>query len=167
MSNTEPPFTVTFELTTEDLVDYLRVAQRSLNTIGMTAGVLGMIYGAYLAWTGDVAVGAVLLAMGAFLFLISATRYADRLRARSVGKRIIGTQATLTFDEGGIASSTAAGSGHASWASVDNILEGPETLVLRRGRLTKLWLPKRALGSSAEGAATLDFVRAHVSGTGR
>ena len=167
MSDTEPPFTVTFELTTEDLVDYLRLAQRSLNTIGMSAGALGMIYGAYLAWTGDVVVGAVLLAMGAFLFLISATRYADRLRARSVGKRIIGTQATLTFDEGGITSSTAAGSGHASWASVDNILESPETLVLRRGRLTKLWLPKRALGSSAESAAILDFVRAHVSGAGR
>jgi YcxB-like protein len=167
VSNTDPPFTVTFELTTEDLVDYLRVAQRSLNTIGMAAGALGVIYGAYLAWTGDVVVGAVLLAMGVLLFLISATRYADRLRARSVGKRIIGTQATLTFDEGGITSSTAAGSGHASWASVDNILESPETLVLRRGRLTKLWLPKRALGAPAERDALLDFIRAHVSGAGR
>jgi hypothetical protein len=166
VSNTQPPYTVTFELTTEDLVDYLRVAQRSLNTIGMAAGVVGLLYGAYLAWTGDVVVGAVLLAMGMFLFLVSATRHADRLRARSVGKRIIGTQATLTFDEGGIASSTAAGSGHASWASVDNILESPETLVLRRGRLTKLWLPKRALGSTAESAATLDFVRAHVNRPG-
>ena len=166
MINTQPPFTVTFELTTEDLVDYLRVAQRSLNTIGTWAGVVGMLYGAYMAWTGDVVVGGVLVAMGAFLILVSATRYADRLRARSVGKRIIGTQATLTFDEGGIVSSTAGGSGHASWAAVDNIIEGPETLVLRRGRLTKIWLPKRALGTGAERDALLDFIRAHVSGPG-
>ena len=166
MTNTQPPFTVTFELTTEDLVDYLRVAQKSLNTIGMGAGVVGMLYGAYMAWTGDVVVGGVLVAMGAFLILISATRHADRLRARSAGKRIIGTQATLTFDEGGIASSTTTGSGHASWAAVDNIQEGPETLVLRRGRLTKIWLPKRALGTGAERDALLDFIRAHVSGPG-
>lgn len=166
MTNTEPPFTVTFELTTEDLVDYLRVAQKSLNTIGMAAGVVGMLYGAYMAWTGDVVVGGVLVAMGAFLILVSATRYADRLRARSVGKRIIGTQATITFDDGGIASSTAGGSGHASWAAVDNIMESPETLVLRRGRLTKLWLPKRALGTPAERDAMLDYIRAHVSRPG-
>ncbi|HEY8135283.1 MAG TPA: YcxB family protein [Candidatus Limnocylindrales bacterium] len=166
MTNTEPPFTVTFELTTEDLVDYLRVAQKSLNTIGMAAGVVGMLYGAYMAWTGDVVVGGVLVAMGAFLILVSATRYADRLRARSVGKRIIGTQATITFDDGGIASSTAGGSGHASWAAVDNIMESPETLVLRRGRLTKLWLPKRALGTPAERDALLDYIRAHVSRPG-
>jgi hypothetical protein len=108
----------------------------------------------------------VLVAMGAFLILVSATRYADRLRARSVGKRIIGTQATITFDDGGIASSTAGGSGHASWAAVDNIMESPETLVLRRGRLTKLWLPKRALGTPAERDALLDYIRAHVSGPG-
>jgi hypothetical protein len=166
VTNTEPPFTVTFELTTEDLVDYLRVAQKSLNTIGMAAGVVGMLYGAYMAWTGDVVVGGVLVAMGAFLILVSATRYADRLRARSVGKRIIGTQATITFDDGGIASSTAGGSGHASWAAVDNIMESPETLVLRRGRLTKLWLPKRALGTPAERDAMLDYIRAHVSRPG-
>jgi hypothetical protein len=164
--NTQPPFTVTFELSTEDLVDYLRVAQKSLNTIGMAAGVVGMLYGAYMAWTGDVVVGGVLVAMGAFLILVSATRYADRLRARSVGKRIIGTQATITFDDGGIASSTASGSGHASWAAVDNIMESPETLVLRRGRLTKLWLPKRALGTPAERDAMLDYIRAHVSRPG-
>lgn len=167
MTSTQPPFTVTFELTTEDLVEYLRVAQKSLNTIGMAAGVVGMLYGAYMAWTGDVVVGGVLVAMGVFLILVSATRYADRLRARSVGKRIIGTQATLTFDEGGIASSTASGGGHASWAAIDNIQESPETLILRRGRLTKLWLPKRALGTGAERDALLGFIRTRVSGAER
>ena len=163
MSANQPPFTVTFELTTQDLVDYLRVAQKGLNTVGMAAGAIGMIYGAYLAWTGDVALGAVLFAMGAFLFLVSATPYADRLRARSAGKRIIGTQATITFDDGGINSSTASGGGHASWSAVDNLLEGPETLVLRRGRVTRLWLPKRALGAPSQSAAILNFIRTHVT----
>ena len=164
MTENHPPFTISFELQTEDLVNYLRVAQRGLNSIGLGAGFVGMIYGAYIAWSGDVVVGAVLAAMGAFLFLVSTTRYADRLRARSVGRRIIGTQATLTFDEGGITSSTAGGTGHASWAAVDNIVESEDTLVLRRGRLTKVWLPKRALGGDEESDALLEFVRAHVTG---
>ena len=167
MTDQQPPFTVRYEIQTEDLVDYLRVAQKQLNNIGIGAGMLGVLYGAYIAFTGDVVLGAVLAAMGAFLIIISATRYADRLRARSVGRRIIGTQATLAFDEGGIASSTAGGTGHASWATVDNVLESPETLVLRRGRLTKVWLPKRALGSPEESAPILTFIRAHVTGTTR
>ena len=89
--------------------------------------------------------------------------YADRLRARSAGKRIIGTQATITFDEGGINSSTASGGGHAAWSAVDNIVESPETLVLRRGRVTRLWLPKRALGSPAESSAILARMEARMS----
>jgi hypothetical protein len=167
VTDTPPPFTVTYELKTEDLVDYLRVAQRGLNSVGIGAGLIGMLYGAYIAWSGDVVVGGVLAAMGAFMFFISTTKYADRLRARSVGRRIIGTQATLTFDEGGIASSTAGGTGHASWAAVDNIVESPETLVLRRGKLMKIWLPKRALGTPEESDTLLAFIRAHVSGTTR
>lgn len=167
MTDSQPPYTVRFEIGTEDLVDYMRLAQRQLNTIGIGAGTVGMLYGAYMAWTSDVGVGAVMVAMGAFLILISATRFADRLRARSIGRRIIGTQATISFDEGGIDSSTAGGPGHASWATVDNILESPETLVLRRGRLTKVWLPKRALGTPAESDAILEFIRAHVTGMSR
>ena len=167
MTDTQPPFDVSYEIQAEDLVDYLRLAQRNLNNIGVGAGFVGILYGAYLAWSSDVVLGAVLAAMGAFLIIVSATRHADRLRARSVGRRIIGTQATLTFDEGGIASSSAGGTGHASWASVDNVLESPQTLVLRRGKLTKIWLPKRALGSPDESAAILEFIRAHVSGITR
>ncbi|MEA2676913.1 MAG: hypothetical protein QOJ81_1054 [Chloroflexota bacterium] len=167
MTNTTPPFTNTFELTTDDLVDYLRVAQRTLNSIGMAAGIAGMAYGAYLGWQGDIPLGGVLAAMGAFLFLISATRYADRLRARSIGRRIIGTQATFSIDEGGIDSNTVAGHAHASWAVVDNVMESPEMIVLRRGRMTVLWMPKRAMGSPAERDATLEFIRAHVTGITR
>jgi hypothetical protein len=166
VTNNAPPFTVSFELTTEDLVDYLRVAQKGLNSVGIAAGVIGILYGAYLAWTGSVTLGAVLGGMGAFMFLVSATRHADRLRARSAGKRIIGTQSTFTIDESGIAASTAGGTGHAPWASVDNIVESPRVVVLRRGRATKIWLPKRALGSAEESESLLRFVRAHVGATG-
>ena len=163
MSNSAPPFTTTFELTTNDLVDYLQVAQKTLNTIGMAAGILGIVYGAYLAWLGEVALGAVLALMGVFLFLVSATRYADRLRASSIGKRIVGTQATFTVDDGGIDSSTAAGRTHVSWARVDNLMESPQVMVLRRGRTTVLWLPTRAMGTPAERDAMVDFIRTHVA----
>ena len=166
MTDTGPPYRASFELTADDLVDYLRVAQKTLNNIGIGAGILGMLYGGYLAWNGDIALGGVLFAMGAFLLLISATRYADRLRARSIGRRIIGTQASFTIDEGGIDSTTVAGTSHASWAVMDNAIESPEMLVLRRGRLLVLWLPKRAMGTPAERDAMLEFIRAHISGGG-
>ena len=163
MTDTQPPFNVTFELTRDDLVNYLRLVQRNLNSIGIGAGLIGVGYGAYLAWSADITPGAVLAAMGAFLILVSATPYADRLRARTSGKRVIGTQATFTIDEGGISSSNSRGSGHASWASVDNIVESPETIVLRLGKRTKIWLPKRALGSPEESDAILEFIRDHVT----
>lgn len=167
MTNTQPPFNVTFELSRDDLVDYLRLVQKNLNSIGIGAGAIGVLYGAYLAWSTDVTPGAVLAAMGAVLILVSATPYADRLRARTSGKRIIGTQQTFTIDEGGISSSNSRGTGHASWATVDNIVESPETLVLRLGKRPKIWLPKRALGSPAERDAILEFIRAHVSDPAR
>ncbi len=159
---TEPPFTDTFEITTEDMVNYLRVAQKTLNSIGMGAGVVGALYGAYLAYLGDLVVGAVLIVMGAFLFLASATRFMDRLRARSVGKRVIGTQAKFTVSDDGIDSDTVAGNAHLSWSQSDNVVESDETILLRRGRLTICWIPTRAMGSPAERDAQLEFIRAHV-----
>ncbi|MEP7360381.1 MAG: YcxB family protein [Chloroflexota bacterium] len=160
--STEPPFTDSFQITRDDMVDYLRVAQRTLNTIGMGAGIVGALYGIYLAYLGDTALGIVLLVMGAFLFLASATRYMDRLRAASIGKRIIGTQATLTVGDSGIDSDTVAGNAHVSWSQADNVVESPQTIVLRRGRLTICWIPTRAMGLPAERDAQLEYIRAHV-----
>ena len=158
-----PPFTATFKMTTDDLVDYLRLAQKALNNIGMLAGAVGALYGIFLAYQGDAAVGAVLVGMAIFLFLVSATRYADRLRASSLGKRVVGTQASYTIDEGGIDSHTVAGKAHVSWSAATNLLESPTMVVLRRGRTTILWLPKRAMGSPAERDALLAFIREHVT----
>lgn len=163
MSNTAPPFHISFELTTDDMVEYLRVAQKRLNTIAVVAALLGVLYGAYLAWLGDVLFGVVLAAMAAILFLVSATRYVDRLRAKSIGKRLIGTQATFSIDKSGIDSSTAVGSARIPWGNVDSFVEGPHTIVLRRKRLTLLWLPKRAMGEPAERDAALKFIRAHAA----
>ncbi|MEP7379219.1 MAG: YcxB family protein [Chloroflexota bacterium] len=160
--STTPPFNVSFQVTTEDLVDYLRVAQRTLNSVGMGAGIVGALYGIYLGYLGDAALGAVLVGLGAFLFLVSATRYADRLRARSIGHRVIGTQATYAIDDGGIDSNTVAGKAHVTWSAADNYLQSPAIIVLRRGKMTVTWLPTRAMGLPAERDAVLAFIRSHV-----
>ena len=160
---TTPPFTATFHVTRDDLVDYLRLSQRTLNRIGMAAGIVGAAYGIYLAYLGDATLGAVLVGMGAFLFLVSATRYADRLRAGSIGKRVIGTQAVYTIDEGGIESDTVAGKAHVTWLAADNCLESAAVIVLRRGKMTVTWLPTRAMGSPAQRDALLAFIHSHVA----
>ena len=159
---TTPPFTVSFQITLEDLVDYLRVTQRTLNNLGMGAGLVGAVYGIYLAYLGDAALGAVLLVMGVFLFLASATPYLDRVRARPIAKRIAGTQATFVMDEGGISSDTFAGKSHITWNAADRTAESPDVIVLRRGRNSVMWLPTRAMGSPDERDALLAFIRAHV-----
>ena len=156
------PYHLTFELTTQDVVDYLRVAQRVLNYVGMGAGVVGVLYGIYLAAYGDVVLGGVLVAMAVLLFLASATPYMDRLRARSIGRRIVGTRASYTIDESGIESTTVAGTRLVPWSAADNLNEGSGVIILRRARATIVWLPKRAMGSPAEQEALLAFIRAHV-----
>ncbi len=158
-----PPFTASFQISRDDLVDYLRVAQRTLNNVGMGAGIVGGLYGIYLAYLGDVTLGAVLVGMGAFLFLVSTTRYADRLRAGSIGKRVIGTQASYTIDDGGIDSDTVAGKARVNWSAADNYLESGAVIVLRHGKRTVTWLPTRAMGSPAERDAILDFIHSHVT----
>ena len=165
MSRT-PPFTDTLDLTTDDLVDYLRVAQLRLNNIGMAAGVIGVLYGIYLAIIGEVALGGVLVVMGIGLFLASATRFMDRLRASSIGKKIVGTKAVFVVSDAGIDSTTVAGKAHIPWSASDNVSESDRVIVLRRGRTTVVWLPKRTMGTPAEADAQLDFIRAHVSPVG-
>jgi hypothetical protein len=158
----QPPFNVSFVVTAEDLVDYLQLAQRRINAVGIGAGSLALLYGFWIAVQGDAALGAVMSVMGGLLLLGSATRWADRLRARTIGRRIVGTAVTLVVDEGGIASTSGSSQRHAAWDTVDNILESDALIVLRRGRLTVVWLPKRAMGSPDERDATVAFIRAHV-----
>jgi hypothetical protein len=160
--STAPPFSFSFELTTQDVVDYLRVAQKTVNNVGIGAGIIGVLYGISLGYLGDVALGIVLIVMAVFLLLASATSYMDRLRARSVGKRIVGTRASYTIDEGGIDSTTVAGQRHVPWSDADNVLEGSAVIIVRRARTTIAWLPKRAMGSPAERDALLEFIRAQV-----
>ena len=157
-----PPFRGTFEISVEDMVDYLRVAQRTLNIFGVGASVVGAAYGVYVASHGDIPLGVVMVAMGTFLLAASATRFFDRFRARRVGKRILGTTASFVIDEGGIDSNTVAGQAHFPWSAADNISESAQVMILRRGRMTVVWMPKRAFGAPAERDALLAFVRAHV-----
>jgi hypothetical protein len=161
-----PPFTDTLELKTDDLVDYLRVAQRTLNGVGMGGGVVGVLYGVYLASIGEVALSGVLVVMGIVLFLASATRFMDRLRASSIGKKIVGTKATFVVGDNGIDSTTIAGKTHIAWSSSDNVAESDRVIVLRRGRVTVVWLPKRAMGTDAEREAQLEFIRGHFGAAG-
>ncbi|HUP83934.1 MAG TPA: YcxB family protein [Candidatus Limnocylindria bacterium] len=158
-----PPFTVTFEVGTDDIVDYLQLAQKRLNAVGMGAGSLALLYGFWIAVQGDPLLGAVMSLMGGLLLVGSATRYADRLRARTIGRRIVGTQVAFSIGEGGIESTSGTIRRNAAWSTVDNVLESDSMIVLRRGRLTVVWLPKRAMGSPEQRDAALEFIRSHVA----
>ena len=123
-------------------------------------GIIGALYGAYLAYLGDTALGVVLIVMGAFLFLASATRYMDRCGAVHRQARH-GTPATFTVV-------TSASTPHRRG-------QCPRLLVAGRQRhrepaddrapsrpVTVCWIPTRAMGSAAERDAQLAFIRAHV-----
>ena len=162
----EPPYQVTFVITTEDLVDYLRVVQRTLNMFAAAAGAVGIIGSLIVAVLVDPVSAVVLLLVGGFLLLSASTRYFDRWRARRQGRSVIGTNATFTISKAGIEARTGTGTGHISWPDVTRVSESSAMLVLMRDRLTLGWLPKRALGPDPRREQVLAFIRRMAGSAG-
>ena len=161
-----PPYRVEFVVTTDDLVEYLRLAQKTLNTVGVVGGLLAAITGLLFAYFGDVALGAGGVVIGLIWLLFAGTTYVDRWRVGRQARSIIGTSAGFVLDASGIDVQGATGTGHVPWSTVTRVLESSTTVILKRDRLTLAWLPKRVLGSSAHPEEVLSFIRRAVLATG-
>lgn len=158
-----PPWNVSFTISVDDVVGYLRIAQANLNLVG-SAIAIGLIALGILvtAFANDTFTGAFLMIAGVAFYAFGNTDYFDRWRVRRVGRSILGTEASFTIDEAGIASVNATGSGRMPWGAITEFKENKQVLVFRRDRINAAWIPKRAFASAEELTAVKDFIDAHI-----
>ena len=152
-----PPYRIEFEITRDDLVDYLRLAQRTLNAVGVVGAVVAFSVAVLLVVFDEIPFGLLIAGLGLFWMISAGTPIVDRLRAGRVGRSIIGTPASFVVGEAGLEVVTATGSGHIPWSAITRVVEGPKMVFLKRDRLLVAWLPKRATSDEV-----LAYIRANV-----
>jgi hypothetical protein len=159
----EPEYRFSFTVTVDDVVDYLRVVQRTLNLIGLALGAGMVVLGICITVIyGSVVDGAVPVLLGLATAFAAQTRYFDAWRVRRNARSILGTNALLEFDDNGLSSRMATGQGSVPWATVTSTKSSGRTLVFMRDRLTLAWLPTRVFSSAEQRGSFASFVAAHL-----
>ncbi len=160
------PIKVEFTITVDDFVGYLRLLQRRLNAIGVVMGIAVMGVGAVIAvMTSDPITGVWTFGIGVTLVALAGTEFLDRWRVQRGARSLIGTNASFTFDDEGIAAESATGSGRVAWSSVTKLLRSERVLVVKRDRIPVVWIPTRAFASPADADSLAEFISNHI-GTG-
>jgi hypothetical protein len=158
-----PTYRVSFTVTVDDVVAYLRLAQRTLNLIGAVLGLFGIVVGIVSGLAlADAVTGVWLVVLGLVIFAGATTEFLDRWRARRVARSILGTESIFTFDETGIAAQTVTGSGRVPWSAVTELKKNDRLMLIRRDRLMVAWIPTRAFGSAEEQTAVEALIRNHI-----
>ncbi len=155
-----PPFRISFTITVDDVVVYLRLLQQRLNRIGVLLGLIVMGVGAVLAvLTLDAFTGVWTFAIGVLLVIVAGTEFLDRWRVQRSARSLIGSNASFTFDEEGIEADTVTGSGRVEWSALTELMRDDRVMVIKRDRIPVVWIPARAFASAEERAALEAFVR--------
>ncbi len=163
MPTTSPTFHVSFEITVDDFVAYLRLLQLRLNTIGVVLGLVVMGIGATLAvLTLDAFTGVWTFAVGLILVIAAGTDFMDRWRVRRSAKSLIGSKASFKFDDEGIDAETVSGSGNVPWSSVTELKRNDRVLIIKRDRIPLVWIPLRAFSTAEDEEAFEFFIRAKI-----
>src|SRR4051812_11196291 len=145
------PITVSFTITIDDVVAYLRLLQRTLNRIGVALGLVVIVLGGFVAlFAGDLFTGVWTLFIGLLFVVLAGTEFLDRWRVQRSARSLINTKATFTFDDEGIKADTATGGGKVAWDSITAVVHDQRTMVVKRGRIPVVWIPTRAFESEAE-----------------
>ena len=158
-----PPIKVEFTISVDDFVGYLRLLQRRLNAIGIVMGVAVMGFGAVIAvMTSDPITGVWTFGIGVALVALAGTEFLDRWRVQRGARSLIGTEASFTFDEQGIAAESVTGSGKVAWSSLTMLLRNERVMIVKRDRVPVLWIPRRAFASPAEADSLVEFIESHI-----
>jgi len=161
---TGPPWTVTFTINVDDLVGYVRIAQKNLNLVGSAIAIALIAAGILVtAFANDTFSGAWLMFVGIAFYAIGNTNYFDRWRINRVGKNVIGSDATFTIDDAGIAAVNSSGSGRMPWSAVTGVKENSRVIVIVRDGKNAAWIPKRAFASAGELADVHEYIHAHIA----
>ena len=158
-----PPYSVKFTITIDDLVAYLRLQQTTLNRIGVGFGLVSLALGAVFAIFDSDLVAALGFGVIGLVFLFSgSTEVVDRWRVRRGARSIVGSTASFTFDKTGITAVTATGTARVPWSLVTELKEGDRVLVIKQLRVPVAWFPKRAVASNEELDVVRDFIELSI-----
>jgi hypothetical protein len=166
MSEDAQRYELQFEITVDDVVDFLRLDQRTLNAAGAIGGVALVAVGiVFIFLAGDVLFGLLSILLGAGWVALAQTTYFDRWRSSRQAKEIIGHTIRLSIGDAGIGVSANGKRTPVEWASATGVKDDERIVIVARNRQPGLWIPARAFASADQRAAVIDYMRAHISET--
>jgi hypothetical protein len=158
------PHTVSFTITVDDVVGFLKLQQQTLNRVGLALGLAALLVGAgYAAFAADLFSALWFGGIGIVILIAAGTDVFDRWRVQRGARSLIGSTASFTLDDEGIASETITGSGRVPWSSVTRLLQSDRTLLIKRDRVPVAWIPTRAFASPDELNATVAFIQGKLA----
>jgi hypothetical protein len=159
-----PPFTVSFTATVDDIVAFVRLLQRRLNMIGIGLGLAVMTIGGVVAiMAQDPFTGVWTFVVGLTFVLLSGTEFLDRWRVRRSAKSLIDSDFSYLIDQKGVSVVPPTETGRVSWSEISDVVENERVLILKRGRVPVVWVPKRAFASADEAAAIAEYIRDRIA----
>ena len=166
-SSASSSHSISFTISVDDIVVYLRLLQRRLNTIGVILGLVVMGIGSVLAIiTNDAVTGVWTFAIGAIFVALAGTEFLDRWRVKRSAKSLINSKASFTFSDNGIDADTVSGSGHVPWSNVTELKRDQRVMIVMGGRAPVCWIPARAFATAADADALADFIAGHLGRNG-
>ncbi len=120
MSHEQPRYKLTFAITVDGLVDFLRWRQRRLNRVGAILALAMLGVNVLLLLAGFPLLFLLLLSIPGFVLLIAAvTPWFDRWRVRRYARSLVGSTASFGIGPTGIHSDTGGMSGDIEWSSAN------------------------------------------------
>jgi hypothetical protein len=164
MSPEKPRYQVTFPITVDGLVDFLRWRQRTLNLVGaiLAIGMLGV--NALLLLAGFPLLFVLLLSIPGLVLLVTAvTPWFDRWRVRRYARSLLGSTASFGIGPTGIHSETGGVTGDIEWSSVTGVVDTGKVVVISRDRMAVAWIPNSAFASDAERHEVVSYIRERIA----
>jgi len=154
---------ISFTISVDDVVAYLRLLQRRLNTIGVILGIVIMGIGSVLAViTNDASTGVWTFAIGALFVVLAGTEFLDRWRVKRSARSLIQSKASFSFTDAGIDADTVSGSGHVPWSNVTALKRDQRVMIVMGGRVPVCWIPARAFATAADADALAEYIETHL-----
>lgn len=155
-----PPYRVNFIITADDVVAFVRLLQRRLNTIGVILGLSVMTVGGIIGLLArDPLTGVWTFLVGLVFVVLSSTEFLDRWRIRRGAKSLVGATGSFVIDGRGITADPPTDAGPVPWSDVTDVVENERVLIVKRGRTPIVWIPKRALGTVEQAAELSAYIR--------
>jgi hypothetical protein len=160
----EARYQLTFPITVDGLVDFLRWRQRRLNLVGAILAVAMLAVNVLLLAAGLPLLFVLLLSIPGLVLMIAAvTPWFDRWRVRRYARSLLGATASFGIGPTAIHSDTGGMTGDMEWSSVTAVVDTGKVVVVSRDRMPMAWIPKSAFASDAERLEIVTYMREAIS----